>query len=100
MRAGAEAVLEALDGKTAVLEEVRAEASINDLLAEVTVTQRYRNPEDGNIEADFEAFSPRYEARAQHQGIGELGADHLHRHRQLPPASREKFCLVTGAANG
>jgi Ca-activated chloride channel homolog len=53
MRASAAAVLESVHGEVVVLEEVRAEASINDLLAEVTVAQRYRNPEDTNIEAVY-----------------------------------------------
>ena len=53
MRTSAAAVLESVHGEGVVLEEVRAEASINDLLAEVTVAQRYRNPEDSNIEAVY-----------------------------------------------
>ncbi len=53
MRAGPAAVLESVDGEAIILEEVRAEASINDLLAEVAVTQRYRNPEATNIEAIY-----------------------------------------------
>ena len=53
MRAGEAAVLKSVRGEAIVLEEVHAEASINDLLAEVTVTQRYRNPEATNIEAVY-----------------------------------------------
>lgn len=53
MRVGAAAVLESVRGEAIVLEEVSAEASINDLMAEVTVTQRYRNPEATNIEAVY-----------------------------------------------
>ncbi len=53
MKAGAAAVLESVRGEAIVLEEVRAEASINDLMAEVTVTQRYRNPEATNVEAVY-----------------------------------------------
>lgn len=53
MRAGAAAVLESVRGEAIILEEVRAEASINDLLTEITVTQRYRNPEATNIEAVY-----------------------------------------------
>lgn len=46
-------VLKGVHGEHAVLEEVRAEASIDDLLAEVEVTHRYRNPEPTNIEAVY-----------------------------------------------
>ena len=53
MTTGKSAVLECVHGESAVLEEVRVEASIDDLLAEVTVTQRYRNPEPTNIEAVY-----------------------------------------------
>ena len=53
MRASAAAVLESVHGEAIVLVDVRAEASINDLLAEVTVAQRYRNPENTNIEAVY-----------------------------------------------
>jgi Ca-activated chloride channel homolog len=53
MGASAAAVLESIGGAPAVLEEVRAEVSINDLLAEVEVVQRYRNPEDTTIEAVY-----------------------------------------------
>ena len=53
MIATAAAVLESGQGEAVVLEEVQAEASINDLLAEVTVKQRYRNPDDTNIEAVY-----------------------------------------------
>lgn len=53
MKAGGAAVLESVRGQAVVLEEVRAEASINDFLAEVTVTQRYRNPEATNVETVY-----------------------------------------------
>ena len=53
MKSNAAAVLESVHGEGVVLEEVRADASINDLLAEVTVAQRYRNPENTNIEAVY-----------------------------------------------
>jgi len=53
MRASAAAVLESLEGEAVVLEDVRVEATINDLLADVTVTQRYRNPEKRNVEAVY-----------------------------------------------
>lgn len=47
------AVLNCVEGEPPLLEEVRAEASINDLLAEVTLVQRYRNAEDTNVEAVY-----------------------------------------------
>jgi Ca-activated chloride channel homolog len=53
MNATSAAILESAHGEAVVLEEVQAEASINDLLAEVTVKQRYRNTEDTNIEAVY-----------------------------------------------
>jgi Ca-activated chloride channel family protein len=53
MRASAAAVLESSGGEDLVLEEVRAEAAIDDLLAEVTVVQRYLNPEATHIEAVY-----------------------------------------------
>ncbi|MEE8271653.1 MAG: VIT and VWA domain-containing protein, partial [Alphaproteobacteria bacterium] len=52
MRASTAAVLEARGG-TVVLEDVRAEAALDDLSAEITVAQRYRNAEDTNIEAVY-----------------------------------------------
>jgi Ca-activated chloride channel homolog len=51
MRASAAAVLESISGDNVILEKVSADVSINDLLAEVTVTQKYRNPGESNIEA-------------------------------------------------
>lgn len=53
MKAGAAAVLKSTRGELIVVEDVRAEAAINDLFAEVTVTQRYWNPETTNIEAVY-----------------------------------------------
>ncbi|MBC6439345.1 MAG: VWA domain-containing protein [Rhodospirillales bacterium] len=53
MSVSAAAILKGVRGEAIVLEEVSAEASINDLMAEVTVTQRYRNPEATNIEAVY-----------------------------------------------
>ena len=47
------AALECVNGEDAVLEEVRGEASIDDLMAEIAVTQRYRNPGDAPIEAVY-----------------------------------------------
>ena len=46
-------VVKGVHDEHAVLEEVRAEASIDDLLAEVVVAHRYRNPEPNNIEAVY-----------------------------------------------
>ena len=53
MNARQATVLKGVHGEHAVLEEVRAEASINDLLAEVEVTQRYRNHEPTNIDVVY-----------------------------------------------
>lgn len=53
MSASAAAALVSSDGEAFALEEVRAEAVIDGLLAEVTVTQRYRNPEATNVEAVY-----------------------------------------------
>jgi Ca-activated chloride channel family protein len=53
MRASAAAVLESISGDNVILEKVSADVSINDLLAEVTVTQKYRNPGESNIEAVY-----------------------------------------------
>ncbi len=53
MNAVAAAVLEGVKGGSPVLEEVRARAVINDLLAEIEVTQRYRNPGANVIEAVY-----------------------------------------------
>ena len=46
-------VLKGVHGEPAVLEEVRVEASIDDLLTEVEVAHRYRNPEPTNIEVVY-----------------------------------------------
>ena len=43
MNAHAAAMLEPIGNEAVVLEEVRAEAVIRDLFADVVVTQRYRN---------------------------------------------------------
>lgn len=53
MRAAGAIGLVAVAGECVILEDVRVEARLNDLLAEVTVTQRYRNPESTNIEAIY-----------------------------------------------
>ena len=53
MKSGAAAKLESLNGEALFLEEVNAEATVRDLFAEVTVTQRYHNPEPSNIEAVY-----------------------------------------------
>ncbi len=53
MKAGVAAVLESAHGETIILEEVRAEVTVNDPLAEVTVEQRDRNPDDINVEAVY-----------------------------------------------
>lgn len=53
MTAEAAAVLQGVHGEVIVLEAVRAEASIDDLLAEVSVTQHYRNPEATNVEVVY-----------------------------------------------
>ncbi len=53
MNATATAILESTDGEPAVLEHVQAHAAINDLLAEIVVSQRYRNPGDRAIEANY-----------------------------------------------
>ena len=53
MNATATAILESSDGEPAVLEHVQAHAAINDLLAEIVVSQRYRNPDDRAIEANY-----------------------------------------------
>lgn len=53
MRAAGATGLVAVAGECVILEDVRVEARLNDLLAEVTVTQRYRNPESTNIEAIY-----------------------------------------------
>jgi Ca-activated chloride channel homolog len=53
MMAGTSAVLESTSGESAVLQDVRVQAQINDLLAEVTMVQKYRNPRDTNIEAVY-----------------------------------------------
>ena len=53
MRASAAAVMETVSGEAVVLEDVRYRANIDDLLAEVTVEQRYRNPNSVNIETVY-----------------------------------------------
>ena len=53
MRTSAVAVLKGKAEEAVILEEVAVEATIDDLLAEVTVQQRYRNPEKTNIEAVY-----------------------------------------------
>jgi Ca-activated chloride channel homolog len=53
MTLGSNAALESTSGENAVLQEVRAQAHINDLLAEVTVDQKYHNPHGTNIEAVY-----------------------------------------------
>jgi len=53
MRALATAGLIGTKDEAVILEEVRVEARLGDLLAEVTVAQRYRNPETTNIEAVY-----------------------------------------------
>ena len=53
MTLGANAALESVSGENAVLQEVRVQAHINDLLAEVTVDQKYHNPHSTNIEAVY-----------------------------------------------
>jgi Ca-activated chloride channel homolog len=53
MTSGANAALESISGESAVLQEVRAQAHVNDLLAEVTVDQKYHNPHGTNIEAVY-----------------------------------------------
>ena len=53
MTLGANAALESISGENAVLQEVRVQAHINDLLAEVTVDQQYHNPHGTNIEAVY-----------------------------------------------
>jgi Ca-activated chloride channel homolog len=53
MTLGANAALESTSGENAVVQEVRAQAHINDLLAEVTVDQQYHNPHGTNIEAVY-----------------------------------------------
>jgi Ca-activated chloride channel homolog len=53
MTPGMNAALESIDGESAVLQEVRVEAHINNLLAEVTVDQTYHNPHGTNIEAVY-----------------------------------------------
>lgn len=53
MRASAVAVLKGKAEEAVILEEVAVEATIDDLLVEVTVQQRYRNPEKTNIEAVY-----------------------------------------------
>jgi Ca-activated chloride channel homolog len=53
MTSGVNAALESLSGESAVLQKVRAQAHINDLLAEVTMDQQYHNPHGTNIEAVY-----------------------------------------------
>jgi Ca-activated chloride channel family protein len=49
----AAAILEAPQGKQLVLEKVSAKATLQDLFAEVTISQEYRNTEETNIEAVY-----------------------------------------------
>ena len=53
MRMDTAAISSGVEDEQIVLEGVRAEASIDGLLTEVTVEQRYHNPEDVNIEAVY-----------------------------------------------
>lgn len=53
MRAGAAACLGSVQGQVPVLEEVRADVTVNDLMVEAEMTQRYRNLEATNIEAVY-----------------------------------------------
>lgn len=46
-------VLETLHGETVILEKVEVDARIDDLVAEVSVSQHYRNPEQVDIEAVY-----------------------------------------------
>ena len=53
MRAAPAAFLGSVHGQVPALEKVRADVTVNDLMVEAEMTQRYRNLESTNIEAVY-----------------------------------------------